>query len=180
MFVGGCNNKQLSLESQQGIGTTYYSNSNDQNNNIIGEEMIEYKIDYLPDENAPFYETYEELINKLRGNTGAVPTNLSKDDFCAYYSYKGNDTEHVKCLIVNDGNFLMAYKIKALGGDDETFAGVLTGEDSFIKEMRSLPHVLPEETGDEDGANENYGYLFFKQDGKVVLFNTKNIFENEE
>ena len=147
--------------------------------NTSNEAAEAYSIDYSVSENIDLYDMYDEVMNEIRGTTSVVPEDLSKDDFYAYYSYNGNDTEHTEYLIINDGTSIKGYKNYSLGGDDETVSGVLSGEDSFIKKMSSLPHVVLDNNNEIDGENECFGYLIFKQDGKKVLYKTQNIFEKE-
>lgn len=185
-LLTGCNKSETinvpNSDTSSNVSTEASSNAsvNASNESLTGELMADYKIDYLPDENISFYDIYNDLMDQVRGNIAIVPDDFSQDDFCGYYSYNGNDTEHYEYLIINDGNFLMAYKKYFFAGDDKKYAGIVSDEDAFIQKIRSLPYVRLEATGDIDSVHESYGYLFIKLDGKVKILTTENIFENEE
>ena len=172
LLLSGCGNTSQTTEEP---ATTEASS----NNTVIGDEMTDYRIEYLPDENAPLIQTYKEIIDKVDEGTTSAPTDLTTEDFYAYYSYSGNDARNVRCLIYADRGYLMAFKEESSGADVNKYAGILYQEDSFVNVMRSLPYIPVEHDEDEDGKKESYGFIYFKKDGKIYSFATKNIFDNE-
>ena len=140
--------------------------------------MTDYNIKYLTDDSTPLQISFDSFMDISEETSTSFPKYLSMDNFCGYYAYCGNSLNNVEYIVVNDGYSLLAYKTRSSGGFRDNFAGIVNGEELFLEELTSVPHTMNLYINANGGYN-SFGYLFFKQSGRVTVLHTTNIFGDE-
>ena len=129
------------------------------------------EVAFESDENSPFEDKLKELEALNAEQTTDFPAELTMEDFVAYVTYSGDDSDNEQCIIYKDNESLLTAKVKNAGGEQEKFSGKVSGEDSFLNEVKKLKS--DEELNAESAS---YGLLYFNKDEKVYSCYTRNYF----